>query len=401
MGHETSGVSILALGTAVPAYFVEQAPLYHWMVEAVGAGPTLTRWLHRLYHNSGIESRYACIPDSLHPPGESRFAPSRPLDEIYTTAERMAIYERESVTLGTAAAQQALQDYADEAGQALTVAEVATSITHLIVVSCTGFFAPGLDLMIARQLHLRPTVERTLVGFMGCAAAFNALRLARQIVQAHPVARVLIVCVELCSLHIQPGQERENLISASLFADGAAACIVGLPATADMDRFAIQGFHTMIKPDSESDMVWRIGNHGFTLRLSPRVPDRLGEVAPQSLRALVGDNERLRFWAIHPGGRGIIDRLAEIFQLDLQQQEASRAVLRHYGNMSSPTILFVLHALRRHLRDALTPTTEGVAMAFGPGLVIEMAHLVYIPAVRSRPPERVMLETGTSVERLA
>ncbi len=394
MGHETSGVSILALGTAVPAYFVEQAPLYHWMVEAVGAGPTLTRWLHRLYHKSGIESRYACIPDSLHPPGESRFAPGRPLAEIYTTAERMAIYERESVTLGTAAAQQALQDYADEAGQALTVAEVATSITHLIVVSCTGFFAPGLDLMIARQLHLRPTVERTLVGFMGCAAAFNALRLACQIGQKQPDARVLIVCVELCSLHIQPGQERENLISASLFADGAAACIVGMPATHHKDRFAIQGFHTMIKPDSESDMVWRIGNHGFTLRLSPRVPDRLGEVAPQSLRALVGDNERLRFWAIHPGGRGIIDRLAEIFQLAPEQLEASRTVLRHYGNMSSPTILFVLHALRQRLRDAYAHTIEGVAMAFGPGLVIEMAHLVYTPGTRALPPERVILETG-------
>ncbi len=401
MGHETSGVSILALGTAVPAYFVEQAHLYHWMVEAVGAGPALTRWLHRLYHSSGIESRYACVPDSLHPPGESRFAPSRPLAEIYTTAERMAIYERESVTLGTAAAQQAVQDYADQAGQAVAATDVASSITHLIVVSCTGFFAPGLDLMIARQLHLRPTVERTLVGFMGCAAAFNALRLAHQIVQAQPVARVLIVCVELCSLHIQPGQERENLISASLFADGAAACIVGRPATRQRDRFAIQGFHTMIKPDSERDMVWRIGNHGFTLRLSPQVPDRLGEVAPQSLRALLGDYERLDFWAIHPGGRGIVDRLSQIFQLTPQQQAASRAVLRRYGNMSSPTILFVLHELRQRLRDAHVPATEGVAMAFGPGLVIEMAHLVYTPAVRSLPSERGMGEKGTSVERLA
>lgn len=401
MDHHKSGVSILALGTAVPAYFVEQACLYHWMLEAVRAGPTLARWLHRLYHSSGIESRYACVPDALYPPGESRFAPGRPLAEIYTTAERMAIYERESVTLGTAAAQQALRDYADDTGYAVAATEVASSITHLIVVSCTGFFAPGLDLMIARQLALRPTVERTLVGFMGCAAAFNALRLATQIVQAQPAARVLIVCVELCSLHIQPGQERENLISASLFADGAAACIVGMPAVRHRDRFDIQGFHTMIKPDSESDMVWRIGNHGFTLRLSPQVPDRLGEVAPQSLRALLGAYERLGFWAIHPGGRGIVDRLAQIFQLAPEQQAASRAVLRRYGNMSSPTILFVLHELRQRLRDAHAHPTEGVAMAFGPGLVIEMAHLVYTPAARSLPPERVMVEKGTSVERLA
>jgi predicted naringenin-chalcone synthase len=400
MDHEQSCAAILALGTAVPQYRIQQDSLTDWMIEAVGAGRGLSRWMRRLYALSGITTRYACIPDALYPPDQSNFAPGRPLDEIHTTIERMAIYERESVGLGSSAAQQALADYSAATDD--DPAAVADTVTHLIVVSCTGFFAPGLDLMIARQLKLRPTVERTLVGFMGCSAAFNALRMAHHIVQGRPSARVLIVCVELCSLHIQPGQERENLISASLFADGAGACLVGMPQPEQHDAFVLQDFHTSIKPDSENDMVWRIGNYGFTLRLSPQVPDQLGAVAPQALRSLVGDYKQLQFWAIHPGGRAIVDRLVEIFALPPEQVAAGYAVLRDYGNMSSPTILFVLQAMRERLRrrHADAPL-EGVAMAFGPGLVIEMAHLHYLPAAVTPAVESRPVRKGAAVEHLA
>src|SRR5262249_43475366 len=159
--------------------------------------------------------------------------------------------------------------------------------THLIVVSCTGFFAPGLDQVIARALRLRPDVQRTLVGFMGCAAAFNALRLADQIIMGQPSARVLIVCVEISSIHVQPGHDRENLISATLFGDGASACLVGVPEKGQGDIFELADFYTYIEPDTEAEMVWQIGDYGFVLRLSPQIPAYLGGIAPDALRALM------------------------------------------------------------------------------------------------------------------
>ncbi len=400
MNQPSSHAAILSIGTAVPTYRVEQEPLLGWMTEALHAGPGLTRWLRHLYNYSGITTRYACIPDALNPPAESRFAPGRPRTEINTTIERMSIYERESVVVGSQAARRAVEDFS--ATHACDIASVTDSISHLIVVSCTGFFAPGLDLMIARQLGLRSNVERTLVGFMGCAAAFNGMRLAHHIVQGQPSARVMVVCVELCSLHIQPGHDRENLISASLFADGAAACLVGASPRQHGDRFDIQAFYTNVQPDTEADMIWRIGNHGFELRLSPQIPNRLGEIAPNAMQSLVGSYDHLRFWAIHPGGRAIVDRLADIFQLSEAQVAASRSVLRDYGNMSSPTILFVLHAIREQLRrDKTGAGGEGVAMAFGPGLVIEMAHLAYVPASGLAQTDQDVAVKGLPVEQLA
>ncbi|MDP9310467.1 MAG: type III polyketide synthase [Chloroflexota bacterium] len=392
-------VALLALGSAVPPYRVEQAELADWMAESLQADRKLARWLRYLYGCSGIDTRYSCLPDASSSPALSRFAPHRRLDEAPTTAERMAIYKREAVQVGTAAARDTLHDYARTANRDDGVAD---AVTHLIVVSCTGFFAPGLDHAIARELGLRATVERTLVGFMGCAAAFNALRLAAQIVQGDPAALVLIVCVELCSLHIQPGMDRVNLVVTSLFADGAAACLVGSSAPDDREHFVIGRFHTTLEPDSQSDMVWDIGDHGFTMHLSPRIPARLGEAAPRALAALVGNRRNLEFWAIHPGGRAIVDALATIFALSPEQTAATRHVLRNYGNMSSPTILFVLQELRARLRQRPgAAVQDGVAMAFGPGLVIEMAQLRYVPAATQRSPLPFSGKKGAAVEQVA
>jgi predicted naringenin-chalcone synthase len=385
--------ALLAFGTAVPPHHLEQAVIGQWMAESLQDQPALARWLTRLYNASGIETRYSCLSDVQRSPAESRFAPGHDAADAPTTAERMAIYEREAVNIGAAAARRALADYHDpNSGDA---ANVAASITHLLVVSCTGFFAPGLDQAIARELGLPPTVERTLIGFMGCAAAFNALRLAAQIVRGDAAARVLVVCVELCSLHIQPGNDRVNLLVASLFSDGAAACLVGAPRSEGQDYFEIERFYTGIRPESTGDMVWQIGNHGFTLHLSALIPERLGEAAPHALGTLVADPSALGFWAIHPGGRGIVDRLAAIFGLTQEQLAPTRTVLRNFGNMSSPTILFVLHELRQRLRRPHARSTNGVAMAFGPGLVTEMAHLVYVPA---RAVGGHVLETMPAVE---
>jgi predicted naringenin-chalcone synthase len=287
----------------------------------------------------------------------------------------MAIYQREAVEVGVAAAERAL------AAPQLT--DAAAGVTHLIVVSCTGFFAPGLDLAIARRLGLRPTVQRTVVGFMGCAAAFNGLRLAAQIVDGQPDAQVLVVCVELCTLHLQPGSERIALTVASLFADGAAACLVGA-AQPGGDLLRLNRLHTQVQPDTEDAMAWQIGDHGFVMRLSPDVPRYVGTLATSALATLLDGQPEPTFWAIHPGGRAIVDRLADLLQLSPAQTAASYGVLRRYGNMSSPTILFVLAELLNDLRTSPGPVS-GVAAAFGPGLVTEMAHLTYVPPAALGP----------------
>jgi len=385
MYHNKDAPAILSLGTAAPKYHATQQALGRWMADSFKDHPALGRWLRRIYANSGIETRHACLPDFLHEPHHSRLAPGRDAADTLTTAERMIIYERESVKWGEIAGQQALLDYATTSGSPLS--SVVNSITHLIVVSCTGFFAPGLDVALAHRLNLPATVQRTLIGFMGCAAGFNGLQTASHIVKSQPGARVLIISVELCSLHIQPGTERENLLSACLFADGAAACIVGQPSAQDGNFFVVNNFHTRLKPDTGDQMVWQIGNHGFALRLSPKIPDHLAEAAPSVFNNLWKSNTQPCFWAIHPGGKAIVDRLAALFQLQPRQVQASRSVLRQFGNMSSATIFFVLDELRRTLNHqpdnghqaGNNRCLEGVAMAFGPGLVIEMAHLAYIP----------------------
>lgn len=388
MSYFVDRPALLALGTAVPKHRMSQQTFAQWVMDAFADQPALRRLVRSLYAHSGIDTRYTCTSEFLQPVQNSPFSPARPLEETPSTAERMAIYERESVPLAVDAAEQALADYARKAEQPIDA--VRNSITHLIAVSCTGFFAPGLDFVLADRLGLGPRVQRAVIGFMGCSAAFNGLRSASHIVRAEPDARVLLVNVELCSLHSQPGAARDDLVSTSLFADGAAACIVGTPAPDEDDYLSLDAFYTDRKPDTEDEMVWRIGNHGFTLRLSPRVPEHLAAVAPAALAALFY-KERPDFWAIHPGGRAIVDRLAQIFDLGADEICASREVLRSHGNLSSATILFVLRQIQADMRakaaldhsagsNGTHGLRSGVAMAFGPGLIIEMARLTYVPS---------------------
>lgn len=392
-------VSLLSVGTAVPEHGLHQTEICDWMAGAFSDRPAVARAIRSLHANSGIDHRYSCCPEYLQPVESSRFGPGDTPDPP-TTSERMGIYAREAPRLGTDAARQALERYASAANA--SVRAVADSVTHLVVVSCTGFFAPGLDFAIAHELGLAPTVSRTLIGFMGCSAAFNGLRTADQIVRSQPDARVLVVCVELCSLHIQQSTDPAHLIAMSLFADGAAACLVGEASLGDNGIFRLDSFRTETRPDTESEMVWEIGDHGFVLHLSPQIPEHIAAAAPAAMHHLF-NGQPPAFWAIHPGGRAIVDRLHKVFGLTAEQVAASRTVLRRYGNLSSATILFVLDEIRRNFEatslhstlvkaDSKSPNGTGgarpqtdmfpgVAMAFGPGLVIEMARLSYIPVV--------------------
>lgn len=382
MQPHSSQPAILALGTALPAYSGSQEEIARWMAESF-TDRRIQRLVRMIHNQSGIETRYSCAPAYLQPPQESRFAPGAAPANSATTAERMVVYENEAPPLGAAAAREALQEYAQRRGQ--SVGQITSTVTHLLAISCTGLFAPGLDYALAKALGLPPGVRRTLIGFMGCAAAFNGLRTAAEIVAGQPDARVLVVSVELCSLHNQPSADYDLLVGASIFSDGASACLVGLPAAGDGDYYRLDQFHTAIHPDSEEEMAWNIRDHGFALRLSPRVPQHLAVAAPSAIQTVFGA-QHPRFWAVHPGGRAIVDRLADIFALPAEALAATREVLRCYGNMSSATILFVLTHMRRHLCEVAhhsgylsTGELTGVAMAFGPGLVVEMSKLTYVP----------------------
>ena len=270
-----------------------------------------------------------------------------------STAERMRIYEAHAPGLVA------------QALKRLNVADEAGRITHLVVASCTGFMAPGLDQLIQRQLGLRGDVQRTLVGFMGCSAAVPALRIARAAVLAEPTARVLVVNLELCTLHMQETAELGVALSFLLFGDGCAACLV----TADEGGIALDDFRTALIPDSKDFITWHVGDQGFVMHLSGQVPARIA----QALREDTGDllrgegTQAVDLLAVHGGGRSILDAVQAGLDLAPEALSASRAVLAAHGNMSSATIMFVL----KRMLDKAEAGKRGLAIAFGPGMVVE------------------------------
>ena len=273
----------------------------------------------------------------------------------------MAVFEREAPRL------------AETAVARLALGRDFGRVTHLIVATCTGFSAPGLDLELTERCGLNPSVERTVVGFMGCYAAINALKLARHIVRSEPDARVLVVNIELCSLHLKENASLEQILSFLLFADGCSAALV----TADESGLAIDSFHAVLVPDTRELITWNIRDLGFDMVLSGEVPAAVHD----GLRAAVGDILRgasigaIDLWAIHPGGRTVLDAVERAFALAPRDLAASRATLRDYGNMSSATVMFVLATL---MRRGPRPGANGCAMSFGPGMVAEtmLFHVV-------------------------
>ena len=244
------------------------------------------------------------------------------------------------------------------------------SITHIVVASCTGFVAPGLDQIIVREAGLPTSVERTVVGFMGCYAAVNALRLAHHFVRSEPRARVLVVNLELCTLHLQETQDMEKLLAMMLFGDGCAATLV----SADEVGFALEDFRAINLPQSEELITWRVGDQGFDMRLSGEVPQRIlaalqAEMVKNDTDGLLRGlrPEAFDSWAVHAGGRSILDAVETGFGLGEAALARSRAVLRDFGNMSSATLMFVL----KSMLGSAEAVANGLAMAFGPGLAAE------------------------------
>ncbi len=385
--------AVLSIGTAVPQYQFSQAQAADWLAHSLRDSPAKARWIRAICKGSGIETRAFCIPDGLISPDESRFAPHRSPSEAATTSMRMDMFRRMAPPLAVEAGRAALAQLSARSNR--SISRETESITHLILVTCTGFFAPGLDIAISDQLNLSPEVERIQIGFMGCSALFNAWRTAAAIVAGAPEARVLIVCVEVCSIHLQPSLKRQHLISAALFSDGAGSCVVGTPTTDVPARLRLMSFYSRVKPDTENEMTWKIGDHGFALHLSPQIPDHLAEAAPPGLRQLFPDGQRPELWAIHPGGKAIVDQVSETFNLAPGDTAASLRALRRVGNLSSATMVFVLRELLEELEERPRGTRglNGVAMGFGPGLVIEMARLWFEPVREPTRAEEATVST--------
>ena len=333
------------------------------------------RLIRAVYRNSGIDRRHSVLRN-YDGQGQDAFF-LRAHDGTLKgpgTAARNDIFAVESRAMSVALARKII-------GNCPGIG--SADVTHVVTVSCTGFYNPGPDYYIVRELGLSDATQRYHLGFMGCYAAFPALRMAAQFCEADPRAVVLVMCLELCSIHMQLTGAQDNLLANSLFADGAGAAIVSArEPSPENSAYRIEGFRSALVPSGEQDMTWRIGDQGFDIALSSYVPKLIGanirEMVLPAL-AIVGLSlPDIDTWAVHPGGKAIIDQVQKSLELSSEQVRTSREVLRACGNMSSASILFVLEEILRHPSDK---TLERVcAIAFGPGLTVELATLTAIPA---------------------
>ena len=364
-------VSIRSIGTAVPPAVLQQGAMRDILLAQPALGRLGRRLVGAAFDASAIDTRHTVLDDLAGAPGDG--APlmhEAATNTVLTpsTGARNAAYVERAPELCRLAATRALAS-GDVA---------ADDITHVITVSCTGFAAPGPDLWLVRDLGLAATTQRYHLGFMGCYGAFPALRMARDVCRADPEAVVLVVCIELCSLHLQVCDDPDAIVAASLFADGAAAAVVtGRRAPAGAAVLDLDAFAPTVVQAGEAEMAWSIGDTGFDMVLSSYVPRIVEEHIAGALAPLLeaaGGTAGVDRWAVHPGGRSILDKVVQALDLAPDALDGSRAVLREVGNLSSATILFVL---KRILEGAAPgPAPERVcAMAFGPGLTVETALL--------------------------
>ncbi|MEX0886894.1 MAG: type III polyketide synthase [Phycisphaeraceae bacterium] len=362
--------SLLGLATATPPGAFTQAAAARLAADRSGASEAQQRIVARLYEQACVEQRASV----LDPPAANTTA-AAPMVGFYppaadaspTTGQRMQAYVRHAGPLAARAAEASLRTAGIEPGR----------VRHLVTVSCTGFHAPGLDVELIDNLALPAGVTRTHVGFMGCHGAINGLRVAVALARQHAGDHVLLCAAELCSLHMQYGYDRDHLVANALFSDGAAAVL--LRAVEPPHEQSSRSWHVIdtashLVAGTRDAMTWTIGDHGFRMTLSPRVPHLIREHLPPWLAAwlaghglAVGD---IASWAVHPGGPRILDAVAQGLELDASRLDASRRVLARMGNMSSPTVLFILDALQQ--AGAGGPA---VMLAFGPGLTVEAALL--------------------------
>ncbi len=341
------------IGTATPPHDIHG--LFLGLAERLLPEERDKALFRRMAGRAGIEHRYSYLEPASTETAAADTEGFYATGAFPGTAARMARYQEAAPRLAMAAIER--------------LGIGVEGITHLIVASCTGFMAPGLDQVIVERAGLDPGVERTVVGFMGCYAAVNSLRLAHHLVRSEPDARVLVVNLELCTLHFNETQDLERLLSALLFGDGCSATLV----TGDRAGLALTDFRAAALPASGDLITWKIGDQGFDMHLSGEVPQRIqaamrAEAARNDAGGLLRGQrpEDFDLFAIHAGGRTILDAVESGLGLGTGALQWSRSVLRDFGNMSSATLMFVLQRIL-----ASGAPGKGLAMAFGPGLAAE------------------------------
>jgi predicted naringenin-chalcone synthase len=365
-------LAIVGLGTALPADAMPQTELADAARMLMCRTDEQRRMLPRLFDHTGIRSRHMALGPGLirdirlgTRDSGSPFLPSGQADDLGPgTSERMRYYAEKALPLAVQAATQALEHARWQAG----------AITHLVTVSCTGFAAPGVDIGLIQRLGLSPSVQRVHVGFMGCHGAINGLRVAQAFSDALPAARILLCAVELCSLHLHYQFDPKRNVANALFADGAAA-IAGTPGTlTNRADWRVAATGSCLIPGTQSAMRWHIGDHGFDMMLSTKIPSIIAGALRPWLESWLAEHglklSEVKSWAVHPGGPKVLEAVGDCLNLPHDALADSQAVLTACGNMSSPTVLFILDRLRR--RDAPRPC---VMLGFGPGMVAEAALL--------------------------
>ncbi|MCC9138764.1 type III polyketide synthase [Pontibacter silvestris] len=356
---------ICAIGTANPPNKIPQMQVADFMASALQFDEQETRKLKALYRVSGIGERYSVLEDYTRENGDYTFYPNTPtLEPFPTVQKRMDIYKSHAVDLSERAILSCLNKASSVQLQ---------DLTHLITVSCTGMYAPGLDIELVERLQLAPNVQRTAVNFMGCYAAFNAIKLADAICKADTSAKVIVVCTEICTIHFQKHTHQDHLVSNALFGDGAAAVLMqGQPC--EEVSLELQSFYCDLAPDGKQDMAWHIGDTGFEMTLSSYVPDLIRggiqQLTERLLQGLKTTISEIKLFAIHPGGRRILEVIEQELGMTHDDNRFAYQVLHKFGNMSSATVLFVL----KNLMESLTPKEENepvLSFAFGPGLTLE------------------------------
>jgi predicted naringenin-chalcone synthase len=362
----TARARLHGIGVATPAGTLDQEAAAAFAAARCCASERQRAWLQHIYQHSGIQRRASVLlrPDDGIDALEAFYPlPSSPEDRGPTTAARLRRYAAAAAPLAAEACRTALADArADPA-----------AITHLVTVSCTGLVSPGLDAELIQCLGLSPDIGRINLGFMGCHGALNGLRAASALAHSAPDARVLLCCVELCSLHFRYGWDPQKVVANALFADGAAAVTIG-PDVGGADGYRLVDTASRLAPGTGDAMTWRIGDHGFEMALSRDVPRLIRGSIGAWLDDWLARHELavpdVVHWAIHPGGPKIIQMVTESLALPQEAGRASAMVLAEHGNMSSPTVLFILSRLR-----AQAASGPCIMLGFGPGLVLEAALL--------------------------
>lgn len=326
--------------------------------------------LDALYRASGIKYRYSVLKDFIREKDHFTFFPNATGSVSFpSTQSRMEVYQKEAIKIASQAGNKCLDSILDSREE----------ITHLITTSCTGFYAPGIDIDLIHSLGLSHNVHRTAINYMGCYAAISALKNAASIAKSDPKAKVLVVSVELCSIHFQDRVNDDFLLANALFGDGAAALVVSGEQLKKSDfSISATNFHCNILPDGKKDMAWSIGNLGFEMKLSTYVPDIIKSDIGKMVDSISDENEIQRedlvYYAIHPGGKKILKVIEDELNITQEENRFAHHVLANYGNMSSPTVLYVL----KEIFDQLSPADHGkkiLSLAFGPGLTVESALL--------------------------